>query len=117
MMEEDGQRCSPLIVAARHGHDKVVKMLLSKFKPDLEQEGTVKFDGYVIEGASALWCAAGMFIAVEQGSECGWARATEAVCTPRSVLAGRPQQSYCQSRCHLQKLEAQMEIQKPLKIY
>jgi Fem-1 family protein b len=59
VIEEDGQRCSPLIVAARHGHDKVVKMLLSKFKPDMEQEGTVKFDGYVIEGASALWCAAG----------------------------------------------------------
>lgn len=59
VMEEDGQRCTPLIVAARHGHEKVVLMLLSKFKPDIEQEGTVKFDGYVIEGASALWCAAG----------------------------------------------------------
>lgn len=34
-------------------------MLLSKFSPDLEQEGIVKFDDYVIEGASALWCAAG----------------------------------------------------------
>lgn len=34
-------------------------MLLSKFNPDLEKEGIVKFDGYVIEGASALWCAAG----------------------------------------------------------
>lgn len=33
--------------------------MLSKFKPDLEQEGIVKFDGYTIEGASALWCAAG----------------------------------------------------------
>jgi hypothetical protein len=32
--------------------------MLTKFKPDLEKEGTVKFDGYVIEGASALWCAA-----------------------------------------------------------
>lgn len=34
-------------------------MLLDKFKPDLEQEGTVKYNGYVIEGASALWAAAG----------------------------------------------------------
>ncbi|XP_067002835.1 protein fem-1 homolog B isoform X2 [Anabrus simplex] len=59
VIEEDGQRCTPLIVAARHGHEKVVIMLLSKFSPDIEQEGTVKFDGYVIEGASALWCAAG----------------------------------------------------------
>lgn len=59
VIEEDGQQCTPLIIAARYGHDKVIKMLLSKFRPDLEQEGIVKFDGYVIEGASALWCAAG----------------------------------------------------------
>ncbi|XP_047115103.1 protein fem-1 homolog B [Schistocerca piceifrons] len=59
VIEEDGQKCTPLIVAARHGHDRLVKMLLSKCQPDIEQEGTVKFDGYVIEGASALWCAAG----------------------------------------------------------
>jgi Fem-1 family protein b len=76
VIEEDGQRCSPLIVAARHGHDKVVKMLLSKFKPDMEQEGMVKFDGYVIEGASALWCAAGMFATTERGKRCGWAEVT-----------------------------------------
>ncbi|XP_063905272.1 protein fem-1 homolog B-like isoform X2 [Zophobas morio] len=56
--EDDGQECTPLIVAARQGHDKVMRMLLAKFRPDLEKEGTVKFDGYVIEGASALWCAA-----------------------------------------------------------
>lgn len=56
---DDGQQCTPLIIAARYGHDKVLKMLLSKFQPDLEQEGIVKFDDYVIEGASALWCAAG----------------------------------------------------------
>ncbi|XP_018327967.1 protein fem-1 homolog B isoform X2 [Agrilus planipennis] len=59
VVEEDGQRCTPLIVASRYGHEKVVKMILSRFNPDLECEGTVKFDGYVIEGASALWCAAG----------------------------------------------------------
>lgn len=34
-------------------------MLLDKFTLDIEQEGRVKFDGYIIEGASALWCAAG----------------------------------------------------------
>nr|CAD7265805.1 unnamed protein product [Timema shepardi] len=58
VVEEDGQRCTPLIIAARQGHEKVVKMIVQKFKPDLEQEGIVKFDGYVIEGASSLWCAA-----------------------------------------------------------
>ncbi|XP_066601371.1 protein fem-1 homolog B-like [Prorops nasuta] len=59
VLEENGQRCTPLIVAARYGHNRVVKMLLQKFKPDLEQEGTVEFDGFFTEGASALWCAAG----------------------------------------------------------
>lgn len=59
VLEDEGQRCTPLIVAARYGHNKVVRMLLDKFKPDLEQEGTVKFNGYVIEGATALWAAAG----------------------------------------------------------
>ncbi|XP_063221513.1 protein fem-1 homolog B [Bacillus rossius redtenbacheri] len=59
VVDEDGQKCTPLIIAARQGHDKVVKMLLHEFKQDIEQEGTVKFDGYVIEGASSLWCAAG----------------------------------------------------------
>ncbi|KZC09299.1 Protein fem-1 like protein B [Dufourea novaeangliae] len=59
VLEKNGQHCTPLIIAARNGHDKVVKILLEKFKPDLEQEGTVKFDGSVIEKASALWCAAG----------------------------------------------------------
>ncbi|XP_053596423.1 protein fem-1 homolog B-like isoform X1 [Microplitis demolitor] len=59
VLDEDGQKSTPLIIAARYGHDRVVKMFIDKFKMDIEQEGTVKFDGYVIEGASALWCAAG----------------------------------------------------------
>ncbi|XP_063980650.1 protein fem-1 homolog B isoform X2 [Diachasmimorpha longicaudata] len=58
-IDEDGQRSTPFIAAARYGHDKVIKMLLDKFEPALEQGGTVKFDGDIIEGASALWCAAG----------------------------------------------------------
>lgn len=58
VIEEDGQECTPLIVAARYGKDRVVKILLDMFKPDLEQEGIVKIDGCVIEGANALWCAA-----------------------------------------------------------
>ncbi|KAL7637143.1 UNVERIFIED_CONTAM: hypothetical protein RMT77_011855 [Armadillidium vulgare] len=56
--EEEGQKCTPLLIASRNGHEKAVRTLL-KFQPDLEMEGTVKFDGYVIEGASPLWCAAG----------------------------------------------------------
>ncbi|PVD19715.1 hypothetical protein C0Q70_20206 [Pomacea canaliculata] len=57
--EEDGQRTTPLIIASRNGEEKVVQVLLSNFSVNIEQSGVVKFDGYVIEGATALWCAAG----------------------------------------------------------
>lgn len=56
---EDGQSCTPLIIAARNGHYDVVNMVVTQYKADLEREGIVKFDGHVIEGATALWCAAG----------------------------------------------------------
>ncbi|KAL1129561.1 hypothetical protein AAG570_012506, partial [Ranatra chinensis] len=59
VFDEDGQHVTPLIVASQNGHDKVVKVLIQKFSPNLEHEGSVKVDGYVIEGATALWCAAG----------------------------------------------------------
>lgn len=57
----DCVKCTPLIAAARHGREGAVRILLEKFRPPvrLETEGTVKFDEYVIEGATALWCAAG----------------------------------------------------------
>ncbi|XP_031162539.1 protein fem-1 homolog B [Sander lucioperca] len=54
-----GQRSTPLIIAARNGHDKVVRLLVDHYKVNTEQTGTVRFDGYVIDGATALWCAAG----------------------------------------------------------
>lgn len=53
------QSCSPLIIAARNGHGAVVSSLIEGYSTDLESEGTVKFDGHVIDGATALWCAAG----------------------------------------------------------
>ncbi|XP_062620952.1 protein fem-1 homolog B-like [Saccostrea cucullata] len=56
---ENGQITTPVIIASRNGEEKVVSVLLSKFKINLEQTGTVKFDGFVLEGATALWCAAG----------------------------------------------------------
>ena len=57
--EEHGQTTTPLIIAARNGHVKVVRLLLEHFDVNIEEVGTVKFDGYVIEGATALWCSAG----------------------------------------------------------
>lgn len=61
VQDESGQKCTPLIIAARNGHEKVVKVFLNKYPVDLEQEGSVKVDNYVVEGASALWCAAGKY--------------------------------------------------------
>ncbi|XP_034933936.1 protein fem-1 homolog B [Chelonus insularis] len=59
VLDDDGQKNTPLICAARYGHEKIVKMLIDKYKPDLEVEGTVKFDGLTVKSATALWCAAG----------------------------------------------------------
>lgn len=56
--EDDGQRCTLLTIAARYGRGTVIRLLLNNFKPDLERECVVKIDGYMIEGATALWCAA-----------------------------------------------------------
>jgi len=57
--DEGEQSCSPLIIAARNGHRGVVTTLIQKYRVNLESEGTVKFDGHLIEGATALWCSAG----------------------------------------------------------
>ena len=73
--DDDGQECPPIVIAARNGRDKAISKLITNFGPgskadpdgtkegkrllDLEITGTVKFDGYTIEGATALWSAAG----------------------------------------------------------
>lgn len=57
--EDEGQKTTPLVAAAMGGSTKVVQVLLSKFEVNLEQRATVRFDGYVIQEATALWCAAG----------------------------------------------------------
>ncbi|XP_014291823.1 protein fem-1 homolog B isoform X2 [Halyomorpha halys] len=54
-----GQCLTPLIAAARNGHNTVVKILLSKFNANIEHEGCVRVEHYFIEGATPLWCAAG----------------------------------------------------------
>lgn len=55
----DGQSLTPLVVAARNGHEKVVQILITNFKVNLEQECRAQFDGHFVDGATALWCAAG----------------------------------------------------------
>ena len=44
------QSCTPLIIAARNGHKGLVATLIQKYSVNLESEGTVKFDGHLIEG-------------------------------------------------------------------
>jgi Fem-1 family protein b len=48
-------------VAACNGHLNMVQVILDEFKSEevLESSGKVLLGGYVIEGATALWCAAG----------------------------------------------------------
>lgn len=49
---------TPLVMAARNGHLDVVEYLLYHCHADIEQSGSVCFDGETIEGAPPLWCAA-----------------------------------------------------------
>ncbi|CAG9856978.1 unnamed protein product [Phyllotreta striolata] len=49
---------TPLVIACRNGHYDVAEYLIEKCQADLEQPGSVMFDGETIEGAPPLWCAA-----------------------------------------------------------
>lgn len=56
---DDGQSLTPFSAAAYYGQPDVLKMLIEKFKPNIEQECPVSYDRVLVEGATALWCAAG----------------------------------------------------------
>ncbi|KAK9752173.1 Ankyrin repeats (3 copies) [Popillia japonica] len=49
---------TPLVIACRNGHYEVAEYLIEKCQADIEQPGSVIFDGETIEGAPPLWCAA-----------------------------------------------------------
>ncbi|XP_044740769.1 protein fem-1 homolog CG6966 isoform X2 [Chrysoperla carnea] len=49
---------TPLVIACRNGHFAVAEYLIERCKADIEQPGSVTFDGETIEGAPPLWCAA-----------------------------------------------------------
>ncbi|KFM62614.1 Protein fem-1-like protein, partial [Stegodyphus mimosarum] len=49
---------TPLIMACRNGHMDIAIFLLEKCQADIEQVGSVTFDGETIDGAPPLWCAA-----------------------------------------------------------
>jgi len=52
----DGQTI--LLIAIKNNHYELVKYLVEDVKVDLEQTGTIQFDGESIENASPLWLAA-----------------------------------------------------------
>ncbi|XP_063229750.1 protein fem-1 homolog CG6966 isoform X2 [Bacillus rossius redtenbacheri] len=49
---------TPLVMACRNGHYDVAEYLIERCSADIEQPGSVVFDGETIEGAPPLWCAA-----------------------------------------------------------
>ncbi|XP_054160815.1 protein fem-1 homolog C-like [Oppia nitens] len=49
---------TPLLIAARNGYLNVLEYLIDKCNADIEQVGTVNFDGESIEAAPPIWCAA-----------------------------------------------------------
>jgi len=49
---------TPLVLSCRNGHREVVEYLVERCRADVEQAGSVTFDGETIEGAPPLWCAA-----------------------------------------------------------
>lgn len=49
---------TPLVMASRNGHLDVADYLLDRCHADIEQVGSVSFEGETIEGAPPLWCAA-----------------------------------------------------------
>ncbi|XP_066963868.1 protein fem-1 homolog C isoform X1 [Macrobrachium rosenbergii] len=49
---------TPLVMAAKHGHKNCVEYLVGRCDADIEQVGSVVFDGETIDGAPPLWCAA-----------------------------------------------------------
>lgn len=64
---------TPLVLSCRNGHKEVVAYLIDRCDADVEQPGSVTFDGETIEGAPPLWCAAaaGHSVIVKLLSESG----------------------------------------------
>lgn len=48
---------TPLLIASRNGYLQVVEYLIEKCNADIEQVGSVNFDGESIEAAPPIWCA------------------------------------------------------------
>lgn len=58
IVESKSNGATPLIAACRNGHKSASEFLVEKCHADVEQVGSVSFDGETIDGAPPLWCAA-----------------------------------------------------------
>lgn len=67
--QHGGQRSTPLIIAARNGHTKVVRLLLEHYRVQTQQTGTVRFDGYVGPAARCPGPGIGHGVGVWMGPE------------------------------------------------
>ncbi len=67
LLSQTVENTTPLIMACRHGHVEIVNYFIEHCKADVEQVGSVTFDGETIDGAPPLWCAAaaGHFMTVQ----------------------------------------------------
>lgn len=67
LLSQTVENTTPLIMACRHGHVEIVNYFIEQCKADVEQVGSVTFDGETIDGAPPLWCAAaaGHFLTVQ----------------------------------------------------
>jgi len=50
-----------LIEATLNGHLLIIDHLLEKFNVDINAVGKIRHFGSMVEGATALWCAAGQY--------------------------------------------------------
>lgn len=58
LLSQKTNGATPLVIACREGFFDIVEYLLTKCTVEVEQVGSVTFDGETIEDAPPLWCAA-----------------------------------------------------------
>ncbi|CAF1361893.1 unnamed protein product [Didymodactylos carnosus] len=57
--DDDGMKCTPLMIACKLGYYEIVQLFLVLCEPKLEIEGTIILNNYRTEGVTALWIASG----------------------------------------------------------
>ncbi|CAF1260401.1 unnamed protein product [Didymodactylos carnosus] len=58
LIQDRKSKCNILILAANNGFYKIVEAILKRFNVNVELEGFIKYENQIIDGVTALWCAA-----------------------------------------------------------